>query len=202
MKKSIDALLLSAGYSGRMGEFKPLLKLNDKPFIIIIIEKLLKVCENIVIVTGFRNEDVELAICNWIDENPNYKERLKIVYNENFFEGMFTSIKKGISQLKNSKWILFHFVDQPFLPNEFYFELVNQIEEDYDWVQPVFNLTNGHPVIFKNTVFDRVLNSPNNFKMMLIRDSNETKKKYWVTNYSEILKDIDTKEDLENILEN
>jgi len=29
MKRSIDALLISAGYSGRMGDFKPLLKIKE-----------------------------------------------------------------------------------------------------------------------------------------------------------------------------
>ena len=197
---TIDALLISAGYSGRMGDFKPLIKINDKPFIIIILEKLISVCNNIVIVTGYRNDDIEVVINDWIVKNPDYEEKVTSVYNEKFHEGMFSSIQKGIEKLTDSDWVLFHFVDQPTIPKEFYNEFISQIDENYDWIQPVYNLTQGHPVIFKKTVFAKVLSSPINYKMKLIREDENVKKKYWVNNYPEILHDIDTKDDYINLV--
>lgn len=201
MKKSIDALLISAGYSGRMGEFKPLLKINEKSFLEIIIEKLLLVCKNVVVVTGFRCIDVENEIENLKKKNPDTFDNVSCVYNENFHEGMFTSVKKGIESLQNSNWVMFHFVDQPLIPKEFYYELSSQVDDDYDWIQPVYNFTNGHPVIFKSSIFHKINSSPSNYRMKLIRDDDDVKKKFWISNYSEILIDIDTKEDLENFLD-
>lgn len=195
-KITIDALLISAGFSGRMGEFKPLIKINDKPFIIIILEKLISVCNSIVIVTGYRNDDVEKVVSNWINQNQNLKEKVTCVYNEKFHEGMFSSIQKGIEKLIHSEWVLFHFVDQPTIPIEFYNQFVSQVDVNYDWIQPVNNLTHGHPVIFSKKVFKMVLSAPINYKMKLIRDDESVKKKYWVNNFSEILHDIDTKDDL------
>lgn len=199
---TIDALLIAAGYSGRMGEFKPLLKLNNKPFIICIIEKLLKVCENVFIVTGFRHEDIEFTIQKFIDERPDYTNRIKCIHNQSFESGMFSSVQTGIKEINESKWILFHFVDQPGIPENFYSEFVDQIDEKYDWIQPTFSLRNGHPVIFKNTVFKKIIDSPSGFEMKLIREDEEVKKKYWFTEDSFILDDIDTKEDFINFLKN
>lgn len=201
MKKSIDALLISAGYSGRMGDFKPLLKINDKTFLQIILEKLLQVCSKVVVVTGFKNEMVEKEIENLKKVYPGIFENVSCVFNEIYYDGMFTSIQKGIQLLYNSDWVIFHFVDQPLIPNNFYSELVNQIDDNYDWVQPVYNYTNGHPVIFRKTIFDSIISAPFNFRMQLIRDDNSVKKKFWLTDYPEILHDFDTKEDLTNFFE-
>ncbi|MDF1612780.1 nucleotidyltransferase family protein [Stygiobacter electus] len=202
MKRSIDALLISAGYSGRMGDFKPLLKIKDKTFLQIIIEKLLLVCNKVVVVTGYRNDEIEKEIENMKLKNPILFGFVTCVYNENYHNGMFTSIQKGIQSLENSNWVLFHFVDQPLIPNDFYIELVNQVDNNYDWIQPVFNFTNGHPVVFRNTIFDKVISAPFNFKMQLIRDDDSVKKKFWISSYPEILHDFDTKEDFTNFFEN
>ena len=95
MNKTIDALLISAGYSGRMGDFKPLIKINDKSFVEIIIEKLLLVCNKVVIVTGFRNVDLENEISLLKKKKSAWAEKVICIYNENYYDGMFTSIKKG-----------------------------------------------------------------------------------------------------------
>ncbi len=202
MKKSINALLISAGYSGRMGEFKPLLKINEKTFLQIILEKLLLVCNKVVVVTGFKNEEIEKEVENLKKNYSGLFNNVSCFFNDIYYEGMFTSIQKGIQELENSDWVLFHFVDQPLIPDNFYFELINQLDDNYDWVQPVYNFTNGHPVIFRNTIFDKVLSAPFNFRMQLIRDDISVKKKFWLSDFPEILQDFDTKEDLTNFFEN
>ncbi len=199
-RPKINALLISAGLSGRMGDFKPLIKLENKAFVTKITEKLLDVCETVTVVTGFRNIDVEEEIRNSFQNNfPQFESRIKFVFNSDFYGGMFTSVKAGVVDMQDSDWILFHFVDQPIIPINFYNELISQIDDTYDWIQPVYDLKQGHPVLFKNTVIPKIINAPANYKMKLIRADDEIKKKYWVTDYKFILEDVDTKEDLMKI---
>lgn len=196
-KPVINALLISAGYSGRMGDFKPLIKLNDKTFISLITEKLLSVCDNAVVVTGFRHEEVEEEIRRvfQLPEN-NFASRVKSVFNNDYKDGMFTSVKTGLASMPPSDWVLFHFVDQPGISQNFYTEFIAQIEDRYDWIQPVYEMKQGHPVLFNNSVITKILESPTNYKMKLIRGDDSVRKKYWITDYSFVLEDIDTKEDL------
>ena len=200
-KPIINALLISAGYSGRMGEFKPLIKLNNKTFVSQITEKLLSVCQTVTIVTGFRNDDVEEEIQKTFQTEGNeLASRVNCIFNRDYKEGMFSSVQIGLSSIQNSEWVLFHFVDQPGIPQNFYKELVAQIEDKYDWIQPVFEMKEGHPVLFNNTIIPKVLECPSYYKMKLIRGGDEVRKKYWISNYNFILEDIDTPEDLKKFL--
>ncbi len=49
---------------------------------------------------------------------------------------MFTSLQTGLTAAINSDWILYHFVDQPGLPNKFYQEFIKQIDDEHNWIQP------------------------------------------------------------------
>ncbi|MDZ7765978.1 MAG: nucleotidyltransferase family protein [Melioribacteraceae bacterium] len=58
MSNKLTGIILSAGLSGRMKAFKPLLKLpNGKTFIQSIVEKLSGVCDEIIVVTGFKRNN-------------------------------------------------------------------------------------------------------------------------------------------------
>lgn len=201
-KPIINALLISAGYSGRMGKFKPLIKLNNKTFVSQITEKLLSVCQEVTIVTGYRNFDVEEEIRNiFQSENNELAERVKCVFNPDYKDEMFSSVQVGLASMQNSEWVLFHFVDQPGLPQSFYEELVDQIEDKYDWIQPVWDMKEGHPVLFNKKIIPMVLESPSYYRMKLIRSNDDVRKKYWISDYNLILEDIDTQDDLKKFLE-
>lgn len=201
-KPIINALLISAGYSGRMGDFKPLIKLEDKTFISTITEKLLSVCKEVTVVTGYRNFDVEEEIRKTFQsECKEQAPRVKCVFNPDYKDGMFSSVQAGLASMQNSDWVFFHFVDQPGMPQNFYEELVAQVEDKYDWIQPVYEMKEGHPVLFKNTIIPKVLESPSNYRMKLIRGDDEVRKKYWFTGYDFILEDIDTQDDLKKFLD-
>lgn len=194
-KSKINGLLIAAGFSKRMGDFKPLMEFNNIPFIVLITKKLLDVCENVIIVTGHKSIEVENTIKFAFIEN-NLFPRVKIVINPNYEKGMFTSLQAGLKELTDSDWVLYHFVDQPFHKEKFYKELISQIDNEYDWIQPVYDGKEGHPVLFRNTIFDKVIASPEEHQLRLIRDNNLTQKKKWECSFSEILKDFDTQDDL------
>ncbi len=194
-KPKINGLLIAAGFSKRMGDFKPLMEYDNNPYIVVITKKLLSVCETVVIVTGHKSVEIESTIKFAFIENVLFP-RVKVIVNPNFEKGMFTSLQTGVKELIDSDWILYHFVDQPFHKEKFYKEFTAKIDDEYDWIQPVHDGLEGHPVMFKKTIFEKIISSPENHILRLIRDDGSTKKKIWDCSYSQILKDFDTPEDL------
>ena len=67
--RKITGLVISAGLSGRMGKFKPLIEFDNKTFLEHIILKLDKICSRIIIVTGYRNDLAKKEIVN---RNTNF----------------------------------------------------------------------------------------------------------------------------------
>lgn len=196
MVTKISGLIIAAGLSSRMGHFKPLIKLNGKTFLSSIIDKLNVVCDNIVIVTGNESEKIE----KYVSEQYNSDDiEIRCVLNPNYLEGMFSSLKKGMEASDNLKWILYHQVDQPNLPSEFYKEFKEQIDNKYDWIQPRFNQKNGHPIIFGKSLIKKIKLARNDSNLRVIRNSSDIKKKYWECEYQEIFTDIDTKQDLDKL---
>lgn len=189
----ITGLIIAAGLSSRMGKFKPLLKWNNKTFLANIIDKLIPVCDQIIIVTGNKSD----LIRQFINENyvgSDYK--IKCVVNDNYNSGMFSSIKKGIEELGETDWVLYHQVDQPNLPEEFYYEFVNEIDVKFDWIQPQINERKGHPILFNINVAEIIKKENIEGSLRSVSNSGLIIKKTWATNYNEILTDIDTPEDI------
>lgn len=187
MKFNITGIIISAGFSSRMGVFKPLLKYNGISFIENIIHKLNLICDEIIIVTGHNSE----KIIEYISAlSSDIKNKIIFVYNENYKEGMFASLQKGLSNC-NSEWIIYHFVDQPNLPEKFYFEFVERINNEYDWIQPIYKGSKGHPIIFNKNITNLILTENFSSSLKLISASNKINKFYWDCNYKEIHSDID-----------
>lgn len=187
----VSGLILAAGLSGRMNSFKPVMKINGKPFIRIIAENLLRVCDDLIVITGYQNKLVENAAVK--------SERIRFVYNENYEEGMFTSLKKGLCEAMDSGWVIYHFVDQPLIPEEFYPEFIGQIEEGFNWIQPSFNSVKGHPVLLEKSLFRIIIDAADNYSLKEISHNPIVRKKIWDCGYSQILKDLDTLDDFEKL---
>ena len=105
---------------------------------------------------------------------------------------MFTSLQTGIRALENSKFILYHFVDQPTLSKQFYTEFAAPVDDDIDWLQPVHKGEKGHPIIFSKHAANKILQSGIDKNLRDIKKI-ISNKKYWDCDHSEILDDIDTK---------
>ena len=195
-KNRLYGLLISAGLSGRMGEFKPLLEYDNKSFVQNITEKLCSICDRAIIVTGFNSEQIE----NDLSKNLSKAnlQKVKFVLNENYKAGMFTSLKTGLLHCTDSDWVLYHFVDQPTLPLEFYNDFVNQIDQNYDWIQPAMDKRKGHPVLFGRKVIEKILEAPDNLNLREVT-RNGINKKFRQCNFYEIFDDIDNIEDYKNL---
>ena len=200
-KSKIYGLILSAGLSGRMKKFKPLADYKDHTFINSIINKLDHVCSRIIIVTGFRSDELKAEIIENL-RNTNQSEiisKLNFTFNAAYQDGMFTSLKKGISNADDCDWILYHFVDQPGLPDKFYPDFVRQVDSSYDWIQPVYNKQKGHPVLLGKNLLKLISEAPDDASLRDISRDSMVKKKFWDCDYKEIFQDIDTDEDYEKL---
>jgi len=196
-RHKIYGLILSAGLSGRMKMFKPLAKYKGKTFLHNIIIKLDKICDEIIIVTGFNSDELKTETIKSLKNENQFEviNKIKFTFNESFQKGMFTSLQKGISEVKNCDWILYHFVDQPGLPENFYLDFIKQAERDYNWLQPVNKDQKGHPILLGKELFDLIADSSPGSNLREISKNPKVKKKYWECYYKEIFQDIDTEED-------
>jgi len=192
----IAGLLLAAGLSGRMKRFKPLLEIDGKPFVVIITEKLLSVCDNIFVVTGYKDGEV----CNTIDLNlSEYGSRIEVVHNADYESGMFSSLQAGLKSATESDWFLYHFIDQPGLELKFYHSFINEIDYNYNWIQPVFKERKGHPLLFDSNVRRIILDEKGITSLRDLQRNSEIKRKYWVCCTDLIFQDIDTPSDYNRI---
>jgi molybdenum cofactor cytidylyltransferase len=147
----ISAVLLAAGESRRMGEFKQLLTLDGKTFIERCVDNLLAArVGEIVVVTGHRDEDVRRAVGN---------RRIRFAHNADYREGMSSSLKCGVRSLsKNARACLVALVDQP----QISVDVFNRVIEEYEKNQPLvviptFGGRNGHPVILDLKLREEIL---------------------------------------------
>ena len=189
-------LLIAAGLSSRMGNPKALLLQHDLPFAIVILKKMILVCDNIVVVLGSSAENIKKELQVFISKSDELKSIVKFVTNEQFEKGMFSSLKCGLNEVKNSEWLLYHFVDQPGLPKIFYQEFADQIDYEYDWIQPVYNNEKGHPILLHNSIFNSILELPDDSSLKETSKNSKVKKKLWDCTHKEILQDIDYPSDL------
>ena len=201
MPTKIYGIVLSAGLSGRMKMFKPLANYRGKTFLYNIIIKLDKICDEIIIVTGFNSDELKTETIKSLEDDNQSEvlKKIKFVFNDSFQKGMFTSLQKGISEASNCDWILYHFVDQPGLPENFYFNFIKQADTYYNWIQPVNKEQKGHPILLGKDLFELIANSSLDSNLREISKNPKVKKKYWECNYMEIFQDIDTDQDYINL---
>lgn len=205
----LSGLLIASGFSSRINGFKPLLRYKEKSFLITIVEKMLSVLSQVVIVVGhnhiqlleelnthFNDKIKKISDDSWIVGN-----RIKIIYNKNYQKGMFTSLQLGVKQLTDSDWILYHFIDQPNLPKEFYNEILKQQTKSSNWIQPLFNEIKGHPILFDKKVLSKIIDADNSSNLREILKDESLIKRFWNCSFPEILEDIDTDEDYRNLLQ-
>ncbi|MBU0474116.1 MAG: NTP transferase domain-containing protein [Bacteroidetes bacterium] len=187
MKHNITALITAAGFSSRMGAFKPLLLYYGKSFLVNIIDKLNPICDKIVVVTGYKASLIETELKS-LPEN----DKIQTVFNNNFKDGMFSSLQVGLNNSLDSDWILYHFIDQPNLQTKFYEDLFSQIEDSFDWIQPQFDQKSGHPILLNKRMISIISSLSKTSNLKEISSQTDIRKKYWNCNHPEILNDVDT----------
>jgi len=151
----IAAIVLAAGMSQRMGKPKLLLKLNDDTIIEHIIKELQQSnIDSIVVVLGHNPQSlIELLS----------KYSVRTVINKNYKDGMTSSFKVGLNEVKNTAdAALLVLGDQPFISHTLINKLIDTYKKTPETkiVSPIYKGKKGHPVLFDKSLFEEILSLP------------------------------------------
>lgn len=185
----INAIILAAGESKRMGKLKPLLQFKDKTFLEQIISVLkLSDVDRITVVLGAEAETIKESI----DLSGT-----SVVVNKNYQRGQLSSLIVGIEDIpEETEAILLCLVDTPFITKEVVNKIISKFKEtDSPIIVPVFNKERGHPTLFSRSLFSELVNAPKEQGARYVLYSNEEKILELETAESEILIGINTPED-------
>ncbi len=189
---SVTGLIIAAGLSGRMGKFKPLCEYKGETYLDAIIRKLSLCCPGIVVVTGHNSNLIEDTLAN---RNPG--GMIRTIHNPDYEKGMFSSLKRGIGECIHSEYILYHFIDQPFLPESFYAGFIEKLNEGVDWLQPYYKGRGGHPLLLSRKTGCLILKEDDYSNLRNIKAKKEIIKEDWHCSYPGVLLDFDTPDDVE-----
>ncbi|OPX26132.1 MAG: hypothetical protein B1H05_02820 [Candidatus Cloacimonas sp. 4484_140] len=164
MIHKIFGLILAAGYSSRMGDFKPLVLYNKKPFIEHIINKLAAVCDEILIVTGFNGYVLEDNVKEIYNGKPILK-KIDFINNKDFIKGMFSSVQIGLKELfpemQKDDYVMLHLVDQPHISEVVYEKLAHEAHNfARKVILPSYEKKAGHPIILSRYIVEKIINAP------------------------------------------
>ena len=146
----VEAILLSAGESSRMGKPKALLDWYGVPLVAAQISSLVEGgVDRVIIVTGAHHDEIAGAV-------PNGRHT-SVVNNQIWSRGKTTSIKAGLSRLSDGcETIVLLAVDQP-RPAWVVERALNSHRESGLLVtSPRYSGHGGHPLIFDNSLLDEL----------------------------------------------
>lgn len=182
----VEGIILAAGLSSRAGSYKMTLAYNNKTVIENAIDNMEEFCSRIIVVGGHQIEKLEPIVKNY--------SKAELVFNEDYLQGMYSSVKKGMSCLREERFF-FTPGDYPMISPEVYRELLLY---EAPVVIPTFEGRKGHPILFNRSIVDDVLYclAYNN-----LREAIKDKHTVLVqVDCSGIIKDLDTMEDYEILL--
>ena len=150
---TIAAIVLAAGFSSRMGVFKPLLAFGTRTVLGHVVASLREAgVQRVHVVTGYQAEQLapELAAL-----------RVTPAHNASFADGMFTSVKAGVASLPPAiEGFLLLPVDVPLVrPSTIGRVLHAAATAAAPIVHPVFRGERGHPPYVGRALFSEILGS-------------------------------------------
>lgn len=143
------AVILAAGYSSRMGDFKPLMDIRGKSVAGRIIMAFRRAgIERIIVVGGFRGDELKESLSGSVC----------FVLNDDYDDGMFTSIRKGTETVKSLNDIDGFFltpVDTPLLTEDVMEKLLEC--DGKSFTVPLYMGKKGHPLYVPAEHIDEIL---------------------------------------------
>lgn len=177
----MEGVILAAGFSSRAGSYKMALEINGETVIERCVKGMYCICSRIIVVVGYKAQ----VIKEILDEYP----KVEIVYNRDYEEGMFSSVKEGFKYVQQDR---FFFIpgDYP-LVNKKVYKTLSDVSGDI--IIPTYNGRKGHPVLISRNIAEELLR---NKEFTNLRDFINYKGFIAVPVEDEgILIDIDTSED-------
>jgi molybdenum cofactor cytidylyltransferase len=193
MKAPVSAIILAAGYSSRMGAFKPLLPFGETT----VLERAIVLfrtagIHDIRVVAGHRSADLLPLLM-----------RLKVrpVLNKRYQEGMFTSVVAAAESLDSESGAFFLLpVDIPLVRRETVELLVRSYQNAAEGIlYPAFRGTRGHPPLISGSFRDRIISWNGDGGLNALLMQYEQDSATVETGDEGILRDMDTPEDYQRL---
>jgi len=173
-------IILAGGYSSRAKSNKMVLKYKNIEIIRHAIIAMQESCTKVIVVTGHYHEDTLKVVQDF--------EKVVVVRNENYSQGMFSSVKKGVSEINDDFFLTPG--DYPLIKKSTYKKVLNA--KGVIRV-PTFNNLRGHPLFISKELISDLLSENDDSNLKLFRNKYEITNV--ITNDEGILKDIDTVND-------
>lgn len=148
--KRYAAIVLAAGFSHRMQQFKPLLPLGKETIADYLMATFLHSGVEVYLVVGYQQDELRSGIRT---------RNIHIVENRDYQQGMFSSIQAGLRSLKSDYQAAFIApVDIPLVRSTTIRRLLRAAEEHPGKViHPVFRQARGHPPLVPADIFPAIL---------------------------------------------
>jgi molybdenum cofactor cytidylyltransferase len=147
----ISAILLAAGESRRMGDFKQLLTFDGKSFVECCVDQLMASrATEVIVVTGHRDADVRRALG---------ERNVHAIHNPDYQKGMASSVKCGVAAASPAaRAVMIALVDQP----QIGVAIIDRVIAEYEAhrsgiVIPTYGGRNGHPILIDLRLRDDLL---------------------------------------------
>jgi molybdenum cofactor cytidylyltransferase len=193
-KEKLAALIIAAGYSSRMHDFKPLLPLGKTIALVRLIQSY-QICgiTNIYVVTGHNQEEIVKVL-----EDFN----VQIIYNEDYEKGMFCSIQKGVEAIdERIEAFYMQPVDIPLIKPQSLESLSQAYRQKRKGIiYPVFLDRKGHPPLIDMKYKEYILNSKGEGGLKKVLQAFDHDAFCVAVCDRAVLMDMDTKEDYETLL--
>lgn len=207
--KKFEGVILAAGLSTRMNEWKPKIEIGDVPILIRTIVPMVNICSRVSIVGGHNYSALSGLIESTAILSEEQKSKINLIENKNFINGMLSSVKCGLQNISGeSEGIFITPGDVPFVLFSTYQKLISFFMEDDqaevfipvalidgDSPDSAPKVAGGHPVLIRSSIMNHILhnNDDENLKDILLG----FKQKYCTVSDKGICMDIDNFSDLQ-----
>jgi molybdenum cofactor cytidylyltransferase len=187
---ALDAILLAAGESRRMGYPKPLLKVGEQTFIEKLSIELLRIVPRLIVVLGAHADRIAPMI--------PAEARIVVVENPDYRRGQLSSIKAGLSALREDAGAaMVHLCDHPLVRPETFAASVAAYEQSR---KPIVIARSsgrrGHPVIFDSSIFRELRDAPEEQGARFVVNADPERVFYAEVADPGVYLDLDTPDDL------
>jgi molybdenum cofactor cytidylyltransferase len=187
----LSAILLAAGESRRMGDFKQLMTFEGKSFVECCADNILASrVEHLVVVTGCREADVRAALVD---------RRATFAHNPDYADGMSSSIECGVRVLPpETKAVLIALSDQPQIGAEVHNQLIDAYERERPLIAiPTWEGRGGHPIILDMSLKPDLLKMDPSVGLRAVVEAHRDRTLRLEASTPAVLLDFDYREDYE-----
>jgi len=190
MAPRIEAVLLAAGESRRMGYPKPLLRIGDESFLSQSAKSLLAILPRLIIVLGAHAKRIRPAI-------PT-DSRITVVENSRWRAGQLSSLKVGLSAVGyDVDGVLVHLADHPLVQRSTFERVIGEFAKRHGKIVIGRHAgKRGHPVIFARSLLSELFDAPEEEGAKVVVNRDPARVVYVDVDDPGVNLDLDTPEDL------